>query len=69
MSLIKKSIKIVIDKNGNYTLIAGEGMEGASCVEKTRDIELVLGGHEIDSGKTDAYYKGDDSPISINLDL
>lgn len=65
----KKRIRITIDAKGNYGLEALEGFSGASCVEKTKDIELVLGGTEVDSGKTDAYFDPDDTnDVSINLD-
>jgi hypothetical protein len=63
----KRTVKIIIDKKGNHTIIAGEEMTGTSCTEKTRQLELVLGGTEISSGKTDKYYDGDDSPVSINI--
>jgi len=65
----KKSIEIVIDKTGNFALEAKEGFAGENCLSQTKDIEIVLGGIEIDDGKTNAFYDGDDSPVSINLDL
>lgn len=66
--MVKRSVRIVIDKKGAHTMEALEGFEGASCIEKTKTLELILGGEEVGSGKTDNYYKdGDESPISINL--
>lgn len=64
--LQKKKVQIRIAKNGEYTLTAGEGFTGESCTLQTRNLELILGGSEIGSGKTDAYYDGDsDTPVSI----
>ena len=68
MALTERKIKIIIDKKGQYTLIAGEGFTGESCLEKTKNIEMALGGVEVDGGKTDSYYDGDEDPISINID-
>jgi len=65
----KRNIEIVIDKTGNYTLEAKEGFSGENCLSQTKDIEIVLGGIEVDDKKTDAFYDGDNSPVSINLDL
>ena len=67
MELTKRNIQIKIDAKGNFTFEAKEGFAGTSCVEQTRQLELVLGGNETDGGKTSAYYDGDDNPISINL--
>ena len=67
--MIKRKVRITIDKKGAYSMEALEGFSGQSCVEKTKNIELILGGSEIDGGKTGSYYDGDDTaPISINLD-
>lgn len=69
MSMSKKAIQIKIDGSGSYTLEAKEGFSGESCLSKTKDIELILGGTEVDGGKTDSYYDGDDNPIGLTLDL
>lgn len=68
--LQKRHIAVTIDKQGAFTVEAKEGFVGESCVEKTKNIELLLGegATEMASGKTDAYFDGDgDNPISINL--
>jgi hypothetical protein len=67
--LTKRNVRITIDSKGQYTLEAGEGFSGASCLEKTKNLEVALGGTAIDEGKTGSYYDGDgDSPVTINLD-
>ena len=62
----KKVVKITVNKIGGYQLEALEGFAGASCTEQTKDLEILLGGVEEDSGKNDGYYKPDDSPITID---
>lgn len=65
---MEKKMKITIHKDGAYSMEALEGFSGESCLEKTRDVELLLGGSEINSGKTAAYYDPDDeNPVSIAL--
>jgi hypothetical protein len=70
MAMEKRTIKVIIDKQGAYTVEAGEGFNGQSCVEKTKNVELLLGegATEVANGKTSAFYDPDgDNPISINL--
>lgn len=63
----KRTVKFRVEKDGAYSLEAMEGFSGMSCVEKTKDIELVLGGQEISSGKKDTYYDSDPNPDFINI--
>lgn len=68
--LQKRKVKITINKKGEYTMEALEGFSGQSCINNTKNIELILGADatEIASGRTDAYYDDDgNNPISINL--
>jgi hypothetical protein len=65
MALTKKTVQIKIDKKGDVVLTAGEGFSGESCLEGTKDIEVILGGTEVDSGKTDSYYDPDSDPLKI----
>lgn len=65
--MVKKVVKITIDKTGVYKMEAVEGFAGTSCTEQTKGLELILGGAEIGEGKTDDYYKPDDSPVSIDI--
>lgn len=64
--LTKKKVKIVIAKDGSYTMTAMEGFQGESCTAQTKNLELILGGTEVGSGKTDAYYDGDEAPVTID---
>ncbi|MED1125210.1 hypothetical protein [Bacillus atrophaeus] len=68
MSLNQKRVTLTIDSKGGYSIEAGEGFTGASCVEQTRDLEIAIGGSAVSEGKTDAYYEGDgDNPVNLNL--
>lgn len=67
MELTKKTVEIKIDKKGNFVLEAKEGFAGTSCTEQTKQLEIVLGGTAVDSGKTNAYFDDDFSPVSIEL--
>lgn len=64
----KRKIRIKIDTKGQYTLEAMEGFSGESCVEKTKNIELLLGGERVSEGKKDEYYAGD-TPESLFLNI
>ena len=67
MELTKKVILITIDKKGQFSLEAKEGFTGENCLSKTKDLEVVLGGVEVDGGKTNSYYDDAADPISLNL--
>lgn len=64
----KRKIRITIDKKGGYKFEAMEGFNGESCIEKTKNIEMVLGGTAVASGKKDDYYNGD-SPENVFVNL
>lgn len=65
--VVKRNVQIKIASGGTFTLTAGEGLTGEGCMVRTQQLELVLGGTEVDGGKTDAFYEGDESPVSIDL--
>lgn len=64
-----KKIKITIAEDGSYTMKALEGFSGVSCVQKTQTIEQLIGqigdAKVTDEGKTDDYYKADESATII----
>lgn len=63
----KRVVKITIAKDGQYRMEAMEGFAGQDCINKTKDIELVLGGVETGEGKKDEYYGDGDNPNTINI--
>jgi hypothetical protein len=67
--IVKKVVGIKIDTKGGFAIEAKEGFASESCIEKTKGLELILGGTEIAGGNTSAYYDDDDAaPISINIE-
>lgn len=66
----KQVIQIRIKKDGSYTLEAKEGFAGESCREKTKQLELMLGGEAVNTENTSAYYDNDGSDdMNLNLNL
>lgn len=66
----KQVIQITIKKDGSYTLQAKEGFAGESCREKTKHLELMLGGEAVATENTAAYYDSDgDNDINLNLNF
>lgn len=64
----KEVVEIRINTEGGFTFQAKEGFAGTSCIERTKDLELALGGRAVSQEKTDDYYKNDDqSPLRIKL--
>lgn len=64
----KETVEIRIDEKGGFTFQAKEGFAGASCVERTRDLELALGGRVVSQEKTKEFYESDpSSPVTIKL--
>lgn len=64
----KEVVEIIIDTKGNFSFEAKEGFAGTSCVERTKDLELALGGHVTYKEKTKDFYKPDESsPLTIKL--
>lgn len=63
---MEKRLKVIIGKDGTYALETS-GFTGESCVNQTKDIEVLLGGQEVDSGKTDEYFGGFDESVNLNI--
>lgn len=55
----KEVVEIRINEEGGFTFRAKEGFSGSSCVERTKNLEIALGGKAVSSQKTDDYYKPD----------
>ena len=64
----KEVVEIRVDSKGGFTFEAKEGFEGSSCIERTKDLEVALGGKAVSTEKTKDYYKPDDSdPLRIKI--
>lgn len=65
----QRRIQFIIDKEGNITVKTLEGFSGTTCTEKMQQLQVSLGGEQIDSGKTSAYYDPDyENPVEVKLD-
>lgn len=63
-----EGMKLTVDTKGNYRTEA-YGYAGGTCIEKTHDIELLLGGIETGAGKKPEYFDpNDDQSVEIKLD-
>lgn len=64
----KEVVEIRINSKGGFSFEAKEGFAGTSCIERTRDLELALGGYVTSQEKTKDFYKPDDtSPLTIKI--
>nr|DAV25074.1 MAG TPA: Protein of unknown function (DUF2997) [Caudoviricetes sp.] len=64
----KETVEIRINEKGGYTFQAKEGFSGTSCIERTKDLELALGGTVVSKEKTKEFYEADpSSPVTIKL--
>lgn len=66
----KQVVEIRIKADGSYVLEALEGFGGESCREKTKQLELMLGGEATKTENTSAFYDEDgDNDVSLSLNL
>lgn len=66
----REVVKITIKKDGSFSLEAMEGIKGQNCREKTKNLELILGGEAVSSETKSTYYEDDgDNGISLNLNI
>ena len=64
----KETVEIRINEKGGFTFQAKEGFSGTSCIERTRDLELALGGTAVSQEKTKEYYDADPSS-QVNIKI
>ena len=65
----KKLIEIRVKKDGSFTFEAKEGFSGTSCIEKTKELEMVLSNGQEGQTTTKSEYYDDDPGINTNLNL
>lgn len=51
-----KRAKIIIDEKGNYEIDLVEGFSGASCAQKAKEIQVLIGGIEQNETKKAEYF-------------
>lgn len=64
-----KKVKIVINEDGTTDIDLLEGFSGMSCVEKSKEIELLLGGEQIEQKEKPEYYEAEDNSIDLGIDI
>lgn len=63
-----KRVEITIDLDGSTELDFKEGFSGMSCIEKSKQIELILGGTTIEKQEKPEYYESESS-IDLGVDI
>lgn len=63
-----KVVDITINSDGTTDIDLKEGFSGMSCVEKAKQIELIIGGSVIEQKEKPEYYEQDESiDLGINI--
>ena len=63
-----KVVDITINSDGTTDIDLKEGFSGMSCVEKAKQIELIIGGSVIEQKEKAEYYEQDESiDLGINI--
>ena len=52
---------ITINEDGSTEIDLQEGFSGMSCVEKSKEIELIIGGQQVEQKEKPEYYEADAS--------
>lgn len=66
---MQKHVKILINEDGSTEIDLIEGFSGMSCVEKSKEIELLIGGAQIEQKQKPEYYEGGDVSVDLGIDL
>ena len=64
-----KKMVITINADGTSDIDLQEGFSGMSCVEKSREIELILGGEQVEQKTKPEMYEGGDISIDLGIDI
>ena len=63
-----KIVDITINSDGTTDIDLKEGFSGMSCVEKAKQIELIIGGSVIEQKEKAEYYEQDEAiDLGINI--
>lgn len=63
-----KKMDITINTDGSTEIDLQEGFSGMSCVEKSKQIELIIGGTQVEQKEKPEYYEQETS-IDIGIDI
>lgn len=64
-----KKVTITIAEDGTSEIDLVEGFSGMSCIEKSKEIELILGGDQIEQKQKPEMYEGGDVSIDLGIDI
>lgn len=64
-----KRMTITIEEDGTADIDLQEGFSGMSCVEKSKEIELILGGTQVEQKQKPEMYEGGDVSIDLGIDI
>lgn len=63
-----KKMAITINTDGTTDIDLQEGFSGMSCVEKSKQIELIIGGSLVEQKEKPSFYEPD-NPVNIGIDI
>ena len=63
-----KRVEITINSDGSTELDFKEGFSGMSCVEKSKQIELMIGGGSVERQEKPEYYESE-SRVDLGVDI
>lgn len=64
-----KKVIITIAEDGTSEIDLIEGFSGMSCIEKSKEIELILGGDQVEQKQKPEMYEGGDVSIDLGIDI
>lgn len=64
-----KKMVITIEEDGTADIDLQEGFFGMSCVEKSKEIELILGGTQVEQKQKPEMYDGGDVSVDLGIDI
>lgn len=64
-----KKVIITIAEDGTSEIDLIEGFSGMSCIEKSKEIELILGGDQLEQKQKPEMYEGGDVSIDLGIDI
>lgn len=64
-----KRMVVTINDDGTSDIDLQEGFSGMSCIEKSREIELILGGEQLEQKEKPEMYEGGDISVDLGLDI
>lgn len=64
-----KRMVITIEEDGTADIDLQEGFSGMSCVEKSKEIEVILGGTQVEQKQKPEMYEGGDVSVDLGIDI